>query len=201
MGRSSTVATGLMALIVAGVFYFSIMEKWENIPTFLVSCIALSFSYYAYLFSKEKFRLDLFEKRWEVYIATLEFCSLVMKYGQIPKHSEDKTRNKEVLDALVAAQNSFRGVGYHKMRSLFGEDIYNLMEELNSAYSWLYSHSRKNTYTDEESEIEDNHIRFIWETVKNLPELFRPYVYFGDYKNNDVIGRQVVQCVHKDNLK
>ena len=43
------------------------LNKLELFPATLFSVVAICFSYHAYRFSKEKFRLDLFERRFEIY--------------------------------------------------------------------------------------------------------------------------------------
>ena len=153
----------------------------KDISTIFISCVALFFSYCAYRFSRERFRLELLDKRWEVYEQVLKFCSVVMTHGGLPGHgNEDKNewRNESVLSGLKAAHESFRGIGYHKARSLFGEDIHDEFDRLNKTFAWLVSKPRPNDWV----EIEHKHIKYVIETATNLPKLFKPYVYFGDFK-------------------
>lgn len=80
---------------IAGIaaFYFLIFRRDPlGNPPFLATTVFSTataiFAYFAYRFSKEKFRLDLFDKRFAVYEATLEFCSRVASHGslQIARH-------------------------------------------------------------------------------------------------------------------
>ncbi|MBL1147369.1 MAG: hypothetical protein HND56_02885 [Pseudomonadota bacterium] len=146
--------------------------------------VAVVFSFLAYRHTKERFRLDLLDKRWEVYEKVLEFCSRVTQYGGLPKHcDDDEERNKSILAALMASESSFRGIGYHKARSLFGTDIHGKLDKLDKAYSFFI------TYQDNSHDKHDQqraHLSFVWETVNDLPEIFKPYIYFGDFKQRSV---------------
>ena len=178
----------LLILITCSMAYLIYVDKTENIPSVFFSGLAAFFAFHAYLFTKEKFRLDLLEKRWAVYEQTLKFCSTVMTYGGLPAYSEkpdNESRNKAVVEAMVAAHDSFRGIGYHKARSMFGPDIQDHFSKLNESYSWIVSHQNISASKAAEVAEEDTkHIQFIWETVNSLPDLFKPYVYFGNYRND-----------------
>jgi hypothetical protein len=141
------------------------------------------FSYFAYRFSKEKFRLDLFDRRFAVYEATLEFCSRVMAEGSLRATTPEQ--RERVEHAIRAAEGSFRGIGWHKTQALFGEDIRPLFSKLNKSYAWLstFGDGPANSMPQEEwGRKYMEHTEFIWDTVNRLPELFKAYVYFGDYK-------------------
>lgn len=142
------------------------------------------FSFFSYKFSKEKFRLDLLDRRWEVYQETLKFCSMVMKFGDIPTHSDDEDRNKEAISGLISAHEAFRGMGYHKSKALFGDDISDCFDKLNEAYAWFvtYNDIPYSEYSAEDFERKRQHISLIVDISTDLPDLFKPYVYFGDYK-------------------
>jgi len=158
-------------------------DDLQNFPTLIISCLALGFSFHAYKFSKEKFRLDLLDRRWEIYLEVLKFCSGVMTHGGLPRHDKnDEERNESVVNALKAANASFRGMGYHKARSLFGPEIHEEFEKLNEAYAWLVSQPKGEGW----SEKEDAHLLYVCTIIEKLPDLFRPYVYFGEYKNEDI---------------
>jgi hypothetical protein len=183
MRRKNFFYIGLTIVVLIFLGCLLYRDKLEQIPSVVFGAVAIFFSYHAYLFSRERFRLDLFEKRWEVYQRTLEFCSQVIKYGGLPRHSDNEKRNEDIIKALSSAHESFRGIGHHKTRSLFGSEIYNHFEKLNNSYSWLLSFGLKEggdkaALAKEEGE----HLKFIWQTIEQLPNLFKPYLYFGDYK-------------------
>lgn len=174
-------------VIVTGPFLLTIMifwltAKWDLLPATFCTIITLHFSYYAYKFSKERFRLDLFDKRWEVYEKVLEFCSTVTSEGGLVANERNK---EDISNAIKAAHNSFRGVGWHKTQALFGNDIHQHFDKLNESYAWLVSHKnppRDETKRDKWAEDDYSHTMFIWQTVNKMPELFKPYVHFGNYK-------------------
>jgi len=160
-------------------------QKSELLPTLWISAIAAGLSFNSYVYAKEKFRLDLLDKRWEIYEETLEFCSAVMRHGTLRVTEENE---EKIFAAIKAAENSFRGIGYHKTKSLFGEDINQRFEELNKSYSWLSSFTDYPINPDEHQKwVEDkhNHIMFVYKTGQELPEIFKPYVYFGDYRREN----------------
>jgi hypothetical protein len=153
----------------------------ENLPFFgllgttIFSTLTAVFAYLAYGFSKEKFRLDLFDKRFAIYEETLKFCSQVMAEGS----AKEK--------AIMAAEGSFRGIGYHKAQALFGEDIHELFSRLNKSYAWLsaFAQAPSGSMTpDVWARAHTEQLNFIWDTANKLPELFRSYMYFGDYKRD-----------------
>jgi len=177
---------GLYIVLVFVFFVLSTLlvdvKRFDLLPATFFSAITALFSYWAYKFSKEKFRLDLFDKRWEVYENTLEFCSRVTQQGTLRMRKDNQ---EEILAALKAAENSFRGTGWHKTRALFGEEIHTLFEQLNESYAWLSAYSERPSNSKESDEwpqkMYDNSM-FIWNTVQRLPDVFKPYIYFGDYK-------------------
>lgn len=153
--------------------------KPEQIPTTLLSSVAVAFSYYAYRFSKEKFRLDLLDRRWEIYEQVLKFCSVVVTHGGLPKHGDDDSINKSVVSGLEAAHESFRGIGLHKTKSLFGPEVHEKFDQLNKMYAWFVAQPRNEGWV----ETEYQHLGDILKTIEELPTIFKPYVYFGDYKD------------------
>ncbi len=166
------------ALIFAGIFtLFALMlwnvSKLELVPTSFGAIATAAFAFLAFRFSKERFRLDLSHERWKIYENLVIFCSLAMQTGLTSK------------EAIAAADGSFRGMGYHRSRSLFGMDIAELLGKLNESYSWLISHGNApegDTQRDDWAEKSAKHEGFVWETVNKLPEHFKGYLYFGDYR-------------------
>lgn len=155
------------------------ISKFEQIPTTLLSSIAVAFSAYAYKFSKEKFRLDLLDRRWEIYEQVLKFCSVAVTHGGLPKRSEDESINQSVISGLEAAHESFRGIGIHKTKSLFGPEVHEKFEQLNKMYAWFVTRPR----TEDWVEREHQYLGDILKIIEELPVIFRPYIYFGDYKD------------------
>ncbi len=171
-------------MFIASVVIIVHAQKLEILPATFFSVSTALFSHLAYKFAKEKFRLDLFDKRWAVYEHALEFCSRVTQQGTLIRRKDNE---EAILAALKAAENSFRGTGWHKTRALFGNDIYQLFDQINKSYAWLSSFGDQppqHRAADWPEKMEKN-LMFIWETVGKLPEIFKPYVYFGNYKQDE----------------
>ena len=128
--------------IILSFFFIYKSTKYEYVPATVFAGFTAYFSYHAYRFSKEKFRLDLFERRFEIYLKVMEFCSIVMKYGSL---RENKNNSEEIIKAFQAAHESFRGIGFHKTHALFGEDVHVEFQKLNNSFAWLASFSDPET--------------------------------------------------------
>lgn len=177
----------LWPLIGAIIFFSSLFilnGKYEPLPTLVFSGVTAYFSFWAYRFSHEKFRLDLFEKRWAIYEQTLEFCSYVNRHGSLVPNDQNR---EELANALKAAQNSFRGIGLHKARALFGNDVNDELNKLNAHYSWLLSFPNPISDSDQSQLVQEKWERLIniGETANELPIIFQKYIYFGDFKSLD----------------
>jgi hypothetical protein len=69
---------------------------------------------------------------------------------------------------------------------LFGEDIRDLFAKLNKSYAWLsaYGDGPAGMTRQQWAQRNYDHMMFIGDTAGKLPELFRAYMYFGDYKRD-----------------
>ena len=176
------ISLGLLVLTISGLLFYA--GKPEIIATLWISAIALALSYNAYVFTKEKFRLDLLERRFEIYQDLLKFCSLFATHATLRSNDSNK---EDVSEAHKAAHRSFRGIGHHKSKILFGGDIHALMDKLNVSYSFLNAQAER---PDDPNEHQTwlqktyEHTGFIVELIGKLPDIFKPYVYFGDYKGD-----------------
>ena len=154
------------------------------VATTLFSLLTSIFAFLAYRYTKERFRLDLFEKRYPLYQAVVTYCSAVTAVGSLTSQNpEDRDTIKQ---AIEAAQNSFQGIGFHKARALFGEDIHELFDKLHKTDVWLQVYGRgpgQMPHSEWAQKMADEST-FIWETINRLPQTFRTYMYFGDYKRD-----------------
>jgi hypothetical protein len=137
-------------------------------------------AYWATYFNSERLRLELFDKRFEIYERVVEFSSIVLKHGSLrsTKASED-----DVERAIRAAHESFRGIGFHKARALFGPDIANLFKEVNDSFAYIMTF--QDVPPSQPSYVPDRyreHVLKIVSIAEGLPDHFRPYLYFGDYR-------------------
>jgi hypothetical protein len=152
----------------------------------IISIFAIVISFMAYRNSEQKLRLDLFEARWEIYKEILKFCSIVSKNGGIPKPNQGEI-NPEIIGAVNSAHKSFRGHGYHRSKALFGDDVNERLDALDKIYSELYAESKVIDYDglkNDDQKMEN--VKKVIEFYKELPEIFKPYVYFGDIKAKDL---------------
>jgi hypothetical protein len=153
-------------------------KKEDLVPQLWLSIVAAVFAFFALIYSKEKFRLDLLDRRFEIYQKALEFCTVIFEQGSL----DPNERNREaIIHALQAAHESFRGIGHHKTKALFGEDVSVLFDKINKSFSYISTHGR---IVDRDPQTYWKHVNFIAELPGQLPELFKPYIYFGDYKND-----------------
>jgi hypothetical protein len=155
---------------------------WETVPATLFSATTAWFSYLAYRFSEDRFRLDLLDRRWVIYESVVDFCSRLIQEGRLRFDEESRQRT---IAVLKAAESSFRGIGFHKSKALFGPDVIALLEKLNKTFSWLSAFDTAPHDPQERQQWAEDwgrHASFIWVTVNALPEIFKLYVYFGDYK-------------------
>lgn len=164
----------LVCLLLIGIVVFVLIGKTENIPSFISGIGTLAVAAWGLYYTREKVRLDLFEKRWEIYENTVKFCSHVQTHAAI--RQETKMSPEEAKEFREILQGSFRGLGYHKYRHLFGKDVSSIMDSLNDCYSILVAYRNKGYVTEEEDEA----VRTVYRIAEKLPDLFAPYLYFGD---------------------
>jgi hypothetical protein len=156
-------------------------SKLELLPSVILGCITAIFAFCAYKYTKEKFRLELFEKRWEVYRNIAKFCSNAAIYGDLSPKPDNEDKEKIRKEAYDAMGKSFKGEGYHLRSLLFSNDVEDTFEELNQAYAFLSSH-----YLPSNQPFEGrDHLLKLSKIYEDLPNLFKPYLYFGDYRKND----------------
>jgi hypothetical protein len=171
-------AAALAVAIVSTALLFW-LGKPELVPQLWISVIVAILSYWACSFTAEKLRLDLFDRRFEIYSKTLAYCSAVMTHASL----EANERNKDdIRRAIDAAHESFRGIGYHKTRALFGPDIVKLFDELNSSYAYIATWGGREDRRGYDADKYWGYVNRTVEIATRLPEYFARYVYFGDHK-------------------
>jgi hypothetical protein len=155
-------------------------SKLELLPSVILGCITTIFAFCAYKYTKEKFRLELFEKRWEVCQNIAKFCSIAAIYGNLFHEPENEDKKKDLKEAYDAMGKSFKGEGYHLRSLLFSKDVEDTFKKLNEAYAFLSSYylNSQQPFTGVE------HLTNLSKIYEDLPDLFKPYLYFGDYRND-----------------
>lgn len=154
----------------------------EQIPTITMSSLTAIFSCLAFRYSQEKFRLDLLERRFEIYKEILKYCGIVSQLGGL-KATEDK--KQIIAEAYKAAESSFMGFGLHSTKALYGPEVTDFVNQLFKCHAWLISYpdAPGNDLEKWANEYIDK-VDFIYRASNQLPEIFKPYIYFGDYKKN-----------------
>ncbi len=167
--------TGSVAFSIVSSVLLYYIDKWELIPQLWVSVAVAMLTYWACYSTSEKLRLDLFDKRFEVYSKTLEYCGVVLRHASL---NPNQNNHDEIEKAQAPAHESFRGIGYHKARALFGPDIQELFSKLNDSYAYIsaFAHKKDETY--------HKHLTQTMEIARKLPDHFKPYMYFGDIKQS-----------------
>jgi hypothetical protein len=122
-----------------------------------------------YLLAKRRWRLDLYDKRYPVYLATMEYLSLIMQKADIAQ--------EELLKFLRNSKDK---------EFLFGSDVREYLNELYSKGVDLMRHTR---LTRRENVEEEKRLRYIDEETE-LVEWFSKQSevskkLFGDYLTID----------------
>lgn len=159
-----------------------------GLASVLFTGMAACFSYEGYRYNKEKFRLELFEKRWEVYESTIKFHEFVIKNRGLVTNLKESD-NEEMRQAEKLAHECFFGIGGHRSKFLFGNDVRGNFNELENffrdkAFEPSYGPYATDSYFGSEEGMTKlvSHQKFIEENLEKLFTLFSPYLYFGDYK-------------------
>jgi hypothetical protein len=124
----------------------------------------------AFYHAREKFRLDLFEKRWEIYVGTQKVLS------SLKSELNQKTEQEVIEKIWENAEQAFRHIGWHKANLLFDKDITSLLEEINKIFSEMTT-----LYKVPDQRYFDNHTKIL-RIVEDLPKTFSSTMYFGNYK-------------------
>ncbi len=166
--------TLILFIFLIGIVVAACWGKEEILPTFFVSLVSLMVVYGSSQDSKNKLRLELFEKRYEIYEELIKFSSHTLQEGEIG------------VEAANAAYQSFRGLKYHKSKFLFGDDVNNYFNEINGCFATMSaargiipSAPGFQEWTDKKFES----LKKIMQITDVCPTLFAPYLYFGDIKN------------------
>ena len=168
----------LVIFTILSVLILLSLDEREMVPaTSLFTGLATVFSYQALCYSREKFRLDLFERRLEFYGSMVNLCSMVTQ-GFI--ESEDLKEQKAVDEARYQC---IRGNGLHKAHLLFGNDIVQKIKELDQAFTTLsMAHTARRSSANFDAQEEMRAFSLFQQTVNSMPIMFSPYIYFGDYQ-------------------
>ena len=147
------------------------MDYWKLL-TVLVAIFAVYIAYQQFRLQRERIKLDLFEKRFQVFAASRKLLSIIL------------------IDASLDLKDLFEYRGaVAEATFLFGEDITGYLEEIDKKALRMHSlHEKLNGIPpgEERSKIvEEKHEALRWLTDQ-LPELkrrFAPYLKFGSLRS------------------
>ena len=161
--NKNPVVTLLLLILVVGIPIAFYTNKSEILPVFFVSLISAGVVYGTAQDSKNKLRLELFEKRYEIY----EELMKILLYVQF-NHKND-VEMKEVM-----VRDFCYNLKYHKISLMFGAEI---EEQLRNLFSELRN------IISRQKEGEGAEVCLCMEDMINKTiTLFKPYLYFGDIK-------------------
>jgi len=160
------------------IFIFIHTEKpWDVFPTFCIAYIAIFFSYHGYVFSKEKFRADLLEKRLQFNDDLICFLSICFN------DAKDQNKKNDLANKCI------QGLGIHKAKSLFGEEVIDFLNRLHNCYVIIQTYKTPESrlsisYNENKDELQKykTAVAILSNAPNLLPSLFAPYIYFGNYK-------------------
>ena len=152
----------------------SACAEWiKTLPTALVALAVASVSFCQYFLAKAKFKLDLFDKRMNVFNTVWQGCSFAITLSQ---KKDDEAEWEKIDEALLDA------------RFLFGKDILEYIEELQTKWSVLAAvyRNRKNE-PDKEWSAEDRETErrvmhwLLAQGSGGLHQRFSKYLSFEDW--------------------
>lgn len=143
---------------------------WKLV-TILVAVFVAYVSYRQYRIDREKFKLDLFEKRFTVFSAARKLLSIVLRGA--------KADLKDLFEYRAAvAEATF----------LFDEDITDYLDEIDKQFLRLHTTEAKlkgDLVAEERNKLIDENDKTLGWLIDQLPELktrFSPYLKFRVWK-------------------
>lgn len=141
-------------------------DVWKGL-TLLIGAGVAYVAYQQFRLAREKFKLDLFEKRFAVFAATRRFLSIIL--------TEAALTYPQVFEFRAAvAEASF----------LFGSDITDYLDEIDKkAVRLVFTNeqmSHRPLVANHQQIVEENHQVFTWltEQLAELKPRFAPYMKF-----------------------
>jgi hypothetical protein len=136
--------------------------------TLLIGFGVLIFSYRQWRLAKDKFRLDLFEKRYKVYEAALIYLSAVVAHADV-RNDDLHNYNRGTMDAVF----------------LFGPEINNYIKELRrrslqmQLYQKMFTPLPVGTERSGLVQQETDELMWLSDQFLELPLIFERYLGFG----------------------
>lgn len=140
-------------------------------------------------YTREKARLDLYEKRLAFYNRLWKGLSLATTANHPGPDSpqDDLVRYRKNSGKIQDALSHF---SYHESRALFGPDVWSFMDEMRAAelsLRLMQSTRPPNTKADDEL-FKKQYLdasNTLFEGVNRMPDVFAPYLDFGRMRRAD----------------
>ncbi len=159
----------------------------EAVITVVFGCVAAWFSWLAYCHSKEKFRLELLNKRWPIYQTINDSAFMVHNKPlvTVPLNNEDvkiyETCHMARLECLKECLELLRAINMHEMQALFGKEVRDSFIRIIESIAGCTIH--ESSYRTESAiTFQNEQMQTLLEEIKNLPSIFAPYMDFSTYK-------------------
>jgi hypothetical protein len=143
-------------------------EKWEYLGSLFFTAATAALGYQALIYTKEKFRLELFEKRMTEFQNVKKFCDLCNNRQLILIEDEVEDTVSIQTEYGEDLYEAYYQIDRYKLSALFGSDI---MSMHHLAYDGLA------TFIAGKADL-------LLDIAQKWPAAFMPYIYFGDYKRH-----------------
>lgn len=181
--RRHSAQTFLGIITAYAVYTFHSAGRPELIAATLFTLFTAVCGLQALTYTREKFRLDLFEKRLEYYIKLSKY--IYVAWLNAPYWEANPEGTGSVPNDLreAAAKSIFRE-GFYTARLLFGKDVHQLVLELQKEYLG----KQPNPFNDILGKPLIMPRPKLWThytlTSRSLSRHFDKYIYFGDYRQD-----------------
>jgi len=147
-----------------------------NCATALIATLAVWIAYNQHVLAREKFKLDLFEKRFAVYKATQMFLVTIMKNPNI-SWNDPVIFSRETQDAVFLFGQEI--VDY--LDSLYKKSLD--MKALQQKFEHLPVGAERSALCEQESQL----VSELTRELPKLPQVFAPYLKFRAWKRTSWI--------------
>ena len=165
----------------------------SNIATILIAAIVAYIAYRQLSLDKIKFRWNLYDKRFRVFVAVQKILSETMRKGDFPLETNDEGL-KEYWESRSVS------------RFIFGDEIRKYLDEIWTRGVNLHTleqqlKSERITKEETAAIIDKRRVQFDWfvEEIKNHPERFKDYLEVQEMKPF-VLGRVLKRAIAREGL-
>jgi len=154
------------------------VNRWISYVTVIVAAVVAFATIGQWLVNRSKLRLDLYDRRFEIYSKTLAFYQIVSWFNPLKSSDEDRTKYEVLQIDFIRS--------HRESQFLFSKKsgIYHLLNEFqkkaNSIYQYRESRwerGTKDTKRENENEFESNK-EWMGNFLPQLEKALKPYLKF-----------------------